>query len=372
MADDRDDAQRTEEPTQKRLDEARQKGDVVKSMELSSFVMLAGGTLALVLFGQNAARQFSAGFTVFLASPAQMALDAGGMTALMKKCVFGLFAIIGPASAVMVIAALAGHLLQHRPVFTTEKLKPSFSKLSPITGLKRMFGLDGIVNLVKGVAKIVLVGTAAFLAVWPERSRLASAMDMNPFGVASLAVALIGKMLIAALIVLALIAVLDYFYQRQRFFARHRMTRQELKDEIKQNEGDPTVKARIRQIRLERSRKRMIAAVPDANVVIVNPTHYAVALKYESGKMAAPVCVAKGMDHLALTIRKVAEEHDVPIVENPPLARALYAAVDLDEPIPPEHYKAVAQIIGYVMRLRWTKADSGKPVIAGLAHPAKA
>jgi flagellar biosynthetic protein FlhB len=129
------------------------------------------------------------------------------------------------------------------------------------------------------------------------------------------------------------------------------MTRQELKDEIKQSEGDPTVKARIRQIRLERSKKRMIAAVPGANVVIVNPTHYAVALKYESGKMAAPVCVAKGMDHLALTIRKVAEEHDVPIVENPPLARALYAGVDLDEPIPPEHYKAVAGIIGYVMRL---------------------
>jgi len=129
------------------------------------------------------------------------------------------------------------------------------------------------------------------------------------------------------------------------------MTRQELKDEVKQSEGDPQVKARIRQIRLERSKRRMIAAVPEASVVIVNPTHYAVALKYESGKMAAPVCVAKGMDHLALTIRKVAEENGVPIVENPPLARALYAAVDLDEPIPPEHYKAVAQIIGYVMRL---------------------
>jgi flagellar biosynthetic protein FlhB len=129
------------------------------------------------------------------------------------------------------------------------------------------------------------------------------------------------------------------------------MTRQELKDEVKQSEGDPVIKARIRQIRLERSRKRMIAAIPQANVVIVNPTHYAVALKYETGKMAAPVCVAKGMDYLALTIRKVAEEHGVPIVENPPLARALYATVELDAPIPPEHYKAVAQIIGYVMRL---------------------
>jgi flagellar biosynthetic protein FlhB len=351
MAEDRDDAQRTEEPTQKRLDDALKKGDVVKSTELSSFVMLAGGALALALFGQNAARQFTTNFTVFLANPGDMALDAGGMAALMQKCMLGLFAIVAPAFGLMLVAALAGHLLQHRPFFSTEKIKPDLSKLSPIAGFKRLFGLDGLVNLIKGVAKIVLVGTAAFLAVWPERSRLASALDMNPLGVASLAIALIGKMLIASLIVLAAIAALDYFYQRQRFLARHRMTRQELKDEIKQSEGDPTVKARIRQIRLERSKKRMIAAVPGANVVIVNPTHYAVALKYESGKMAAPVCVAKGMDHLALTIRKVAEEHDVPIVENPPLARALYAAVDLDEPIPPEHYKAVAQIIGYVMRI---------------------
>jgi flagellar biosynthetic protein FlhB len=351
MAEDRDDAQRTEEPTQKRLDEALKKGDVVKSTELSSFVMLAGGTLALVLFGQNAARQFTGNFTVFLANPGEMTLDAGGMAVLMQKCMLGLFAIVAPAFGLMLVAALAGHLLQHRPFFSTEKIKPSLSKLSPIAGFKRLFGLDALVNLVKGVAKIVLVGTAAFLAVWPERSRLASALDMNPLGVASLAITLIGKMLIASLIVLAVIAALDYFYQRQRFLARHRMTRQELKDEIKQSEGDPTVKARIRQIRLERSKKRMIAAVPGANVVIVNPTHYAVALKYESGKMAAPVCVAKGMDHLALTIRKVAEENDVPIVENPPLARALYAAIDLDEPIPPEHYKAVAQIIGYVMRL---------------------
>jgi flagellar biosynthetic protein FlhB len=351
MAEDRDDAQRTEEPTQKRLDEALKKGDVVKSAELATFVMMSGGTLALVLFAQNAARQFAANFTVYLENPAQLSLDSGGVMALLNKCVFGLLAIIGPALGLMLVAALAGHLLQHRPFISAEKIKPDLSKLSPIAGFKRLFGLDGLVNLIKGVAKIVLVGIAAFLAVWPERSRLASALDMNPAAIAALALALIGRMLIASLIVLAAIATLDYVYQRQRFLARHRMTRQELKDEIKQSEGDPTVKARIRQIRLERSKKRMIAAVPDANVVIVNPTHYAVALKYESGKMAAPVCVAKGMDHLALTIRKVAEEHDVPIVENPPLARALYAGVDLDEPIPPEHYKAVAQIIGYVMRL---------------------
>jgi flagellar biosynthetic protein FlhB len=351
MADDRDDAQRTEEPTQKRLDEALSKGDVVKSTELAAFVMLAGGTLALVLFAQSAARRFTANFTVFLENPAQMSMDAGAVTSVLKNSVYGFMAIVGPAFGLMLLAALAGHLLQHRPFLSTEKLKPDLSKLSPIAGFKRMFGLDGIVNLVKGVAKILLVGAAGFFAVWPERARLATALDMNPAGIATLTLALIGKMLMASLVALFVIAALDYVYQRQRFFARHRMTRQELRDEAKQSEGDPQIKARIRQIRLERSKKRMIAAVPGASVVIMNPTHYAVALKYESGKMAAPVCVAKGMDHLALTIRRVAEENDVPVIENPPLARALYAGVELDEPIPPEHYKAVAQIIGYVMRL---------------------
>jgi flagellar biosynthetic protein FlhB len=351
VAEDRDDSQRTEEPTQKRLDEALKKGDVVKSMELATFVMIAGGTLALTLFAQSAARRFAADFTVFLENPAQLSLDSGGAAALLQKSIYEFFAIVGPAAGLMLLAALGGHLLQHRPMFSAAKLKPDLSKLSLVAGFKRLFGLDGLINLIKGVAKILLVGTASFLAVWPERSRLASALDMNPAGVATLALALIGKVLLASLIVLAAIAAFDYLYQRQRFMARHRMTRQELKDEVKQSEGDPQIKARIRQIRLERSKKRMIAAVPQASVVVVNPTHYAVALKYESGKMRAPVCVAKGIDHLALTIRKVAEEHAVPVVENPPLARALYAAVELDEEVPPEHYKAVAHIIGYVMRL---------------------
>ena len=351
MAEERDDSQRTEDPTQRRLDEALKKGDVVKSQELAVFVMTAGAALALALFAQSAAREFAARFTVFLASPAQMVLDDGSAKFLLYKSVYGLFAILWPATGLMILAALAGHMLQHRPLFSVSKLKPDLSKLSPIAGFKRLFGLDGFVNLIKGVAKILLVGGAGILAVWPERARLGSALDMSVSAVASLALTLIGKVLIAALVVMAAIAALDYFYQRQRFYARHRMTRQELKDEVKQSEGDPQIKSRIRQIRFERAKKRMIAAIPDAHVVIVNPTHYAVALKYESGKMRAPVCVAKGVDHLALTIRKVAQEHEVPIVENPPLARALFAAVEVDDEIPPDHYKAVAQIIGYVMRL---------------------
>jgi len=351
MAEERDDSQRTEEPTQRRLDDAHKKGEVVKSTELSSFIVLLGGTLALVLFSGLSAQRFAGQFRVFLESPAEMTLDAGSASALLSHATWGLFAILAPAVGLMVAASLAGHLIQHRPVFSAARLKPELSKLSPIKGFKRLFGLDGIVNILKGIGKITLVGAAALAALWPERALLYTAGGLDPAGVARLTMTLITKVLIAALIVLAVIAALDYLYQRQRFMARHRMTRQELKDEVKQSEGDPQIKARIRQIRFERSRKRMIAAVPEATVVITNPTHYAVALRYESGKMGAPVCVAKGADHLALTIRQVAEEHEVPVVENPPLARALYAAVDVDDEIPTEHYKAVAQIIGYVLRL---------------------
>jgi flagellar biosynthetic protein FlhB len=296
-------------------------------------------------------QRFAADFRSFLENPGEMVVDPGTASALLQHATFGLIAVLAPGVGLMLFAALAGNLIQHRPVFSAARLKPDLAKLSPIKGFKRVFGVDGLFNFVKGIAKIVLVGGACAWALWPERARLATALDLNPAGVAGLALALIFKAVLAALAVLAVIAALDYVYQRQRFMARHRMSRQELRDEIKQSEGDPHVKARIRQIRLERSRKRMIAAVPAATVVITNPTHYAVALKYESGKMGAPVCVAKGVDHLALTIRKVAEENDVPVVENPPLARALYAAVEVDDEIPAEHYKAVAQIIGYVMRL---------------------
>src|ERR1700704_6483321 len=270
MAEERDDSQRTEDPTQRRLDEALKKGDVVKSQELATFIMTAGGALALALFAQSAAREFTARLTIFLESPAPMSLDEGGAKFLLYKSVFGLFAILWPAAGLMVLAALGGHLLQHRPFFSASKLKPDLSRLSPIAGFKRLFGLDGFVNLAQGVAKILLVGTAGILAIWPERARLGTALDMSVGAVASLALALIAKVLIASLIALAGIAALDYFYQRQRFFARHRMSRQELKDEVKQSEGDPQIKSRIRQIRFERARKRMIAAVPEATVVIAN------------------------------------------------------------------------------------------------------
>jgi flagellar biosynthesis protein FlhB len=358
MADDRDDAQRTEEPTQRRLDQAHEHGDIVKSTEVSTFVLLLGATIAIAMFGGAAAEGFARTFRVFLEEPEQMAVDSSGIMAIFSGTVWHLAGILAPIFAIMIGAALAGNLLQHRPAFSTERLKPDPSKLSLLKGFKRMFGVEGLSNLAKGVIKIAIVGAAVWTTLWPMRGRIEGILTQSPAAMAGDISDLVIRLMIAALAVLAAIAVLDYLFQRYRFLQRNRMSRQEVKEEYRQSEGDPAVKAKIKQIRAEKSRRRMMAAVPGATVVIMNPTHYAVALKYDAGEMVAPVCVAKGVDALALRIRDVAEENEVPVVENPPLARALYATAEIDREIPQEHYRAVAEIISYVFSLNPEKARS--------------
>jgi flagellar biosynthetic protein FlhB len=351
MAEERDDSQRTEEPTQRRLDEARERGDVVKSTEVTAFAVLAGGTLAIAMFGRTASAAFASTFRGYLENADQLSTDPAAIMLLFRTLGLTLGSLIAPMIAVIVAFALAGHLLQSRPVIAFDRIKPDFSKLSPANGFKRLFGLDGLTNLLKGAIKLALVGAVVWTTLWPMRGQLESLLEQTPGAIASDMATIIIRILFSALSILAVLAGIDYFLQRFRFLQRNRMSKQEVKEEFKRTEGDPTVKAKIRQVRKERARRRMMAEVPKATVVVTNPTHFAVALRYESGKMAAPICVAKGMDALALRIREVAEDHEVPIVENPPLARALYASVEIDEAVPQEHYKAVAQVIGYVMRL---------------------
>jgi len=351
MAEERDDSQRTEEPTQRRLDEARERGDVVRSTEVSTLVVLAGGAISIAMFGHATAEGFARAFRAFLEQPDQIGLDAGGALAIFRGALWHLLVLLGPPFALIMGMGLAGHLVQHRPVFSAERVKPDLAKLSLLKGFRRMFGFDGIANLAKGALKICTIGAVVWMTVWPERGRMEATLSESPGEIAGDMIHLLLRILIGALSVLAVIAAGDYVMQRLQFLKRNRMSRQEIRDEFRRTEGDPAVKARIKQLRIERARKRMIAEVPKATVVIANPTHYAIALKYEQGKTPAPICIAKGIDSLALRIREVAEEHKVPVVENPPLARALYAAVDIDEAIPAEHYRAVAQIIGYVMRI---------------------
>ena len=262
-----------------------------------------------------------------------------------------LIAAVAIPFLLLLLAALGGNLIQHQLVWSLEVLAPKFSKISPVAGFKRLFSKQALANLAKGLIKLALVGGVLTALMWPERWRIMALERTDPAAVMPLAQTLAFKLLGAVVAMMAIVAIADYLFQYRQWYERQKMSLRELKEEFKQNEGDPAVKGKMKQVRQTRMRRRMIAAVPKASVVITNPTHYAIALKYERG-MEAPICVAKGVEALALKIREVAGEHSIPIVENPPLARALHATVEVDQTIPVEHYKAVAEVIGYVMRLR--------------------
>ncbi len=252
-------------------------------------------------------------------------------------------------------AALASGFLQNNFVFSAEPLIPDFSRISPATGLSRMFSWRSLVELGKGLIKIAIIGFAAAYTVLPQVAHIRQLADSEISNTVFFTWQIVKDMLLAICIIMFFIAILDYAYQRFTYIQGLRMSKQEIKEEFKQQEGDPAVKQRIRQVRMERARRRMMSAVPGADVIVTNPTHYAVALQYDSSVMRAPKLVAKGIDNIALKIREIAQEHDIPIVENPPLAQALYASVDLDREIPADHYKAVAEVIGYVYKLKGRK-----------------
>jgi len=349
---DQDDSQKTEEPSQRKLDEAAKKGDVPQSQEFKHLMVLLGGALAFLVAAGPAIDTVRSELAGFIAHAHQIPTDAGGIRMIVRE-VGGkiLLALLLPLGIIF-LAALAGAGLQHKPIFTLEKIKPTPDKISPLKGAKRMFSKHRLMEFLKTVAKFVVVGALLVWLLWPEGGTISSLvrqpLTASTERIADLALlALLG--VIAAMMV---IAAIDFTFQRLQHLEKMRMTKQEVKDEHKQMEGDPQVKARLREIRMDRAKKRMMAKVPEADVVVTNPTHYAIALEYKHGQMNVPVVLAKGIDEVALRIRETAEENNVPIVENPPLAQALYASVDLDEEIPSEHYQAVAEVISYVLRLK--------------------
>lgn len=351
MAEDHDDTERSEDPTQKRLDDALKRGDVAKSQEVSTWFVLAGATLILLTFSGAMASSLKVTLGGLLANMHRVPADGLGIVHVARKIGVEVIAAVAIPFLLLALAAIGGTMIQHRLVWSAEGLKPKLSKVSPAAGLKRLFSKQALVNFIKGLLKIALLGTVMAILLWPERDRLESMVATDISAILPLTSVLSLKMLGIVVAILAFIAAADFLFQYQQWFERQKMSLRELREEFKQTEGDPMIKARIRRIRETRMRKRMMAAVPEASVVITNPTHYAVALKYERGQNA-PVCVAKGLNAVALKIREVAEKNSVPVVENPPLARALHATVEIDREIPPEHYRAVAEVIGFVMRLR--------------------
>ncbi len=359
MAEQEDKSQKTEEPTHKKLEDARKKGQVANSREVNHWFMILAGTLAVVVMAPTTMSDLAHALSRYLEYADAIPADAASVHRLGTKVIGDTSMTMFPVFALFVCAALAAGLMQHGPVASVEKIKPKLENISLAKGLRRLLSIRSLVEFVKGIAKLAVVATVATLLVLPEMDVIRSASALDPAAVLNLLWSLAVRMLGGICAVVTVIAGLDLLYQRFEFHKSMRMSKHEIKEELKQSEGDPIVKARLRQLRLDRARKRMMAAVPDADVVIANPTHIAVALKYESAAMAAPTVVAKGVDAVALRIREVAEDNDVTVVENPPLALALWETAEIDEEIPETHYKAVAEVIGYVWRLK-RKAVPGR------------
>ena len=358
MSEQADESQKTEEPTPKKLNEARERGNISVSREINTWLMLFAGGLLIAFAFPSALHGVKVALMPFVEAPHLFIMQPGDVFAVFANTLLNVGSALASVLLIIVLVAIAGPLIQNGPVFSPKAVGFKLEKISPTKGAKRLFSSNQLNEFAKGILKICIVAIIGALPVLPLIPGLDSLTSYSTQDFLNILHDTLLKMLVAVLTVLAAIAIADLIFQRHRHKKQLRMTKQEVKEEHKQAEGDPTAKQRLRQIRLDRARQRMMAAVPDADVVITNPTHFAVALKYDSDEMEAPKVVAKGQDLIAQRIREIAEENSIIIVENPPLARALFATVDLDDEVPPEHYQAVAEVISYVWGLRRGKTET--------------
>jgi len=347
-----DESQKTEEPTQKKLDDARQKGQVPLSREVNNWLMLVAATVVIVSMGPTVMSRLKEHLKQFIEKAEQMPPLPGGITILFGEGIGTTALILAMPLLFFVITAIAGPLLQVGVLFTAEQIKPKLSKISPASGAKRLFSKKSLMEFAKGILKLTVIGVVGFILLRPFFAQIEHLIGLPLNLVMEELMVLFIRLMIGVLIVMAIVAIIDLVFQRKQHYEEMRMTKQEVKDQYKQSEGDPEIKAKLRQLRQQRAQQRMMQNVPRADVIITNPTHYSIALEYKTDEMDAPVCVAKGIEETALRIRELAKEHDIPLYENRPLARTLYDTVDIDEMIPSEHYKAVAEIISYVFRLK--------------------
>lgn len=345
-----DDSQKTEEPTPKKIEQMRKKGQVALSREVNNWVMLLAGTILIGAAGDSVLGDLKELLKAYVEHSNDFPPTPGGLHIVLGGAYKKILGILALPLIALMAAAFLGPFVQVGPIFAPEVIKPDMSKISPIKGFSRLFSRRSLVEFVKGIAKIVVVGAVGTIIIYPYYGQMEHFIGMEMPQLMNEIQEIVLKLMIGMLVALLIIAVIDLVYQRMENYKKMRMTKQELKDEYKQAEGDPHVKARLRQLRSEKARQRMMQAVPSADVVITNPTHYSIALKYDPEAMEAPRCVAKGVDELALRIREVAKENNIELYENKPLARALYDTVDVDEIIPAEHYRAVAEVISYVFR----------------------
>ena len=357
MSSEDDDSSKTEEPTERKLAKAREKGDVPASRETGN-LMSVFSLLVITIFLLPHVLPDLAGVLAGLlqmAGQIEIGEDGQGLADLglaLGELMRGVARALAPVVLVMVLAAIFGVLIQGETVIARERIVPKLSKISPIEGVKRLFSADALVEFIKNVAKVLVVGTISLMITHAAVTAIWQTPDALPEAFLPSVQHSVRRLLIMTTVFLVVIAVADILWKRAQWIKKQRMSLRELRDEFKDSEGDPHIKAKRGEIRRKRARQRIAVAVPTATLVLTNPTHYAVALKYVPGVDQAPVCVAKGTDLMAAQIRRLAREHDIAIIENRPLARMLHAVAEVDDQIPVEHWQAVAEIIGYVMDLR--------------------
>ena len=344
--------ERTEEPSQRRLQEARERGQVPRSRELTNFATMIGGSAALVAIGGTVAARLSQLMRRSLSIDAKSLRTTDSMAASLGDAGISAVTAILPVFGTLVCMVLLASVVLGGWNFSTTALTPDFSRLSPLSGIKRLFGFHGVSELVKALLKCAVVGAVCAGIVSSIFGDVLALGAMAPRAAISRGAGLLSWAFVWLCASLALVAIVDVPLQIFQFKRSLRMTRQELRDESKEMDGRPETKQRIRQMQQTLARRRMMHKVPTADVLIVNPTHFAVALKYDPKKMRAPVVLAKGVDLVAQNIRRIAEEHRVPVFESPKLARALYRSTDLNKEIPSGLYVAVAQILSYIFRVR--------------------
>ncbi|CCG39655.1 flagellar biosynthesis protein FlhB [Magnetospirillum molischianum] len=343
---------KSEQPTDRKLDNARKEGQVATSIEVRTWAGLMGTLVVVALISSPLSRDLNALLLPFIERPHAFDMSPSGIGRTLTDLTFDTLQILLMPLALLLIAGVVSVVAQNGLMFVPKRIAPDFKKISPIKGLTRLFSMNNLVEFLKSLFKVSTVGIVVFLVLRGRMDEYVGLAAVDLPTILDYLRSQILHMLIIAMLLVTVLAAADWAYQRWTFTQKMKMSKQEVKDEHKQTEGDPMIKGRLRNLRMQRARSRMMAAVPDADVVVTNPTHFAVALKYDMETMGAPRLVAKGADLIAKRIREVAEENEIPLVENPPLARALFATVDIDEEIPPEHYKAVAEVIGYVMKLK--------------------
>jgi len=352
---------RTESPTPKKLEDARREGRIPRSRDLTAAAVMVSAGIALMMAGESMGQKLGEMMQVGLQVSREQAFDPGAMTrAFSNLALFALLAV-APVLGVTLVAALGAPMALGGWSFSSQALAPDLNRLNPVSGIARMFSLRAWVELGKALAKFAVVGAVGALVLWLNADKLMG-LGTEPIHAAiGHAISIAGQALIALTAALVLIAAVDVPFQLWQYNQDMRMTREEVRNEHKESEGSPEVKGRIRQLQREMAERRMMDDVPKADVVVVNPTHYAVALRYDEKNMRAPVVVAKGVDLMAARIREVASGHNVPIFEAPPLARALHRHVEIGDEIPAGLYVAVAQVLTYIFQLRAAVRDHLRP-----------